>query len=108
MVESEEGGVNRLPSRLGEFDRQIETHAPAPSTYPDSLGTDHLFPFIGIQHQIDLGLSFEETLEVLFLEENLAGILDVGVRFPKEVVVTEIAVIAVNAEELPGFLGIAR
>tara|TARA_B110000116_G_C16425916_1_gene398298 strand:- start:306 stop:557 length:252 start_codon:yes stop_codon:yes gene_type:complete len=58
--------------------------------------------------EIDLGLSFEETLEVLFLEDNLAGILDVGIRFPKAVVVTEVAVIAANAEELLGVSGIAR
>ena len=65
-------------------------------------------PALEYSTEIDLGLSFEETLEVLFLEENLAGILDVGIRFPKAVVVTEVAVIAANAEELLGVSGIAR
>lgn len=65
-------------------------------------------PALEYSTEIDLGLSFEEILEVLFLEENLAGILDVGIRFPKAVVVTEVAVIAANAEELLGVSGIAR
>lgn len=65
-------------------------------------------PALEYSTDIDLGLSFEETLEVLFLEDNLAGILDVGIRFPKAVVVTEVAVIAANAEELLGVSGIAR
>lgn len=65
-------------------------------------------PALEYSTNIDLGLSFEETLEVLFLEDNLAGILDVGIRFPKAVVVTEVAVIAANAEELLGVSGIAR
>jgi hypothetical protein len=90
--------LGRLLTQVRELDRQIETYAPPASRHLDHLRSDHLLAFVGIQHEIDVGLPLEETLEVRFLEENLLGTVSVGVRLPEAVVVDEVAVVAANAE----------